>query len=837
MKIELKILSIILGGLLAGCLVIGCDQKPENSATKIPGSYRSLELMSNFRAYPNQDMPNDAYSKAFDHINLKMQRISNRTDNHWEAMGPAVTAGRTLTVAVNPQAELTVYAGSASGGLWRSRNLGLGNTWKRMETGFPVLGVSTIEFAPQDSSVMLIGTGEVYNIEETGNDGAYRATRGSYGIGILKSTDGGSSWSKTLDWSYEEQHGVWMIKMAPSNPDVVYAATTKGIYRSLDKGDNWDLVFEKLLGTDIDVDPNNPSIAVASFGNFDSEGKGIFYTFDGGITWEESTGVPTTFNGKILLARSASDSNIMYASVGNGFSSSTGFTWLLKSLNGGIDWEIINTTDYSRWQGWFSHDVAVHPTNPDELIAIGIDVHKSEDGGTSLEQKSNGGVTLGDIPSEGPDGPPNYSHSDHHFVMYHPTIEDLVLLGNDGGLFLSYDAGESFRSANVGYQSTQFYNGFSVSPINPNLALGGLQDNSTSIFRGTDNWQRAIGGDGSWTGVSAFDEDVFFGSAQYLNMVRTTNGGQNFVGVAPPGQGALFIAPFVVSKAQEGLLFAGARNVYISENNAQSWSTTSPLNGNSVYAMDASDIDANVLYVATVPDPDDMSSRPEVFSTQDKGETWQSVSFDLPNFIPNDIQVYPEDPSSAIIVFSGFGGSHVFRTNNYGETWEDIHGNLPSIPTNAVAINPNNIDQIFIGNDLNVFISNDAGASYQIYDEGLPNALIVLDLKISPIDQTLWIASHGNGAYRRPLEESNPVSVEEVQEVIVNVFPNPTSDIINVELSQGQVGKLQLFDMSGRLTLSSAKKNMISVGHLSAGNYLLKIGSENLDFIEKISIQ
>ena len=167
--------------------LFSCQDQPAKEMY-IPGSFKALELWNYQRAYPNDDIPPAAFSLGFEqHQKMVGTSPNQRRTEVWEPMGPLNTAGRLLTAAINPQAENTLYAGTASGGLWRSRNLGLGQTWEYVETGFPLLGVSTIEFNPQDSMVMYIGTGEVYNFQSTGTDGAFRSTRGSYGFGIFLS--------------------------------------------------------------------------------------------------------------------------------------------------------------------------------------------------------------------------------------------------------------------------------------------------------------------------------------------------------------------------------------------------------------------------------------------------------------------------------------------------------------------------------------------------------------------------------------------------------------------------------------------------------------------------
>ena len=303
-----------------------CNKQNQAEQTKVPGSYKALELFTKVRAYPEKNIPKAGYMSAYKTHKKLFDNTAIDRENTWEAMGPLNTSGRCLTVGINPQAPRTIYGGFASGGLWRSRQLGLNLSWERIETGFPVLGVSTIEFAHQDSTVMFIGTGEVYNTDVTGNDGAYRATRGSYGIGILKSTDGGSTWTHSLDWSYNQNEGVWMIKIAKTDDQLVYAATTQGVLKSTNQGESWVNVFENPIVTDLEIHPDDPNQIVISCGNFNTPGKGIYHTTDGGDTWQESTGVPGSFQGKILLARSTSSPNVLYASVGNGFSAATGKT-------------------------------------------------------------------------------------------------------------------------------------------------------------------------------------------------------------------------------------------------------------------------------------------------------------------------------------------------------------------------------------------------------------------------------------------------------------------------------------------------------------------------------
>ena len=824
------VLSSMAISIVAIILITGSKKE---QLSKIPGSYKALDMMSYIRAYPMADIPADGYARAYEqHVKLKSTQsdLLKSSEMEWEPMGPLNTAGRALTVAVDPLNPNTVYMGTASGGLWKSDDLGRGQSWEYVSTGFPVLGVSTIAFPPEDNQTIYIGTGEVYNFYSTGTDGAYRSTRGSYGIGILKSEDGGKTWTKSLDWSYQQNHGVWMVKVAPTNPSVLYAATTQGIYKSEDAGSSWNQVSSVIMATDIEIDPRNENRVIASFGNFGTPDKGIYRTVNGGQDWIKTQANDWfNFQGKILLARSESNPDILYASVGNGFGFNDGATWLLRTDDNGRNWTTVNNTDYSRWQGWFSHDIAINPNNPEELIAVGIDIHKSTDGGETITQKTNGGVFLGRPPIDEPDGPPTYSHSDHHFVMYHPDLADVVLYGNDGGLFVSYDGGETVQSANGGLQSTQFYNGFAVSRSDSVLAMGGLQDNSTVIFRGDGAWQRVIGGDGSWSAINQQDNNVIFGSYQNLNILKSIDNGQGFFNAGIgflPGESPLFIAPYVISDSDPPVMYAGGIYIYKSEDEANSWQATNnatPLNGDPAFCMDVYDADPDILYVGTVG----VTDEPRVFSSQDGGKTWLQSNTSLPNRIPNDIVIHPYDPSIAYVCFSGFGTDHLYRTEDFGLTWEPVGNGLPDVPCNALAIDPEDPTVMYLGNDISVYISVDNGFNWEVFDQGAPDAMIVMDLKVDPVNRKLWLASHGNGAYRTDMVSSIVSNEEILADNRITVFPNPASSIVNIE-SDNSINSLswELLDMKGARVLRSAERQ-VDISSLESGQYFFRIRTED----------
>lgn len=766
----------MLTGLVVA-LFASCETGDEDERLpKISGAYSALSHWGDSRAYPEADIPPDAFTRAYEHSRATLRRPLAQVfdarelgqasslflgqEPGWQAMGPTNGGGRTLTIAFDPLNPDTVYAGSASGGLWRSTTGGVGATaWQRVPTGFPELGVSTIAFEPGSSDVIYIGTGEVYNHQTAGDLEADRRTRGSYGIGILKSIDGGASWFKSLDWSYNQRHGAWAIRIDPFDSDVVWAATTDGVYKSVDAGQNWTRKHDVVMAMDLVIHPTNTDVALVGCGDLESPGRGIYRTTDGGETWSQIAGggVPSDFAGKIQFGVTPANPDLVFASIGNGFElyGPDNFTWLLRSTDFGDSWELRSTTDYSRWQGWYSHDVAVHPTDPDTVITVGIDIWKSIDGGLNLTQMSNWSTYyVGVLPPGGPEGEPDYSHADHHDVIFHPTDPNVVYFGNDGGVFRSLDGGNTFEGVNGGYQSQQFYNGSISYPTSADHAMGGLQDFASAVYRGNGQWQRWVfGGDGGWCAIDTSNPDVIYATAQWLTVAKSIDGGVNFLDISPPDLGGpvAFLAPLVMSPTNPEVLYAASNYIFKTFDGGDLWYVAqggTQIDGNPILLLAVAQDNDDVLYAASSPFVD----RGRVHRTTDGGSTFTDITGDLPDRYPGDMIVDPTDEATVYLTLSGFGTSHVFKSTDYGTTWDDIDGGvLPDVPTTAVAVDPAFPGHIYVGNDIGVYFTADEGAHWVQLDLGLPEAVLIGDLSISVAGRRLRAATHGQGMYERSL--------------------------------------------------------------------------------------
>lgn len=822
---------------------------------QISGAYEALNFLGAAKTYPTGTIPEKAHFAAWEKMQDMVADRGNPPTEPWETMGPHNKGGRTLALAFNPQNHNTLYAGSASGGLWVSYTAGVGvDAWQRVPTGFPVLGVSTIAIDPTDSLTMYIGTGEVYNAVGAGTGAAYRATRGSYGMGVLKTTDGGLSWQPSLDWTYQQQKGVWAVKIAPTNSDLLYAATTDGVYKSTDAGANWELMLEVIMASDLVIHPDDPEQVIVGCGNFNSPGAGIYSTTDGGQNWQQAGGLPTGFEGKIHLNYAPSQPDIVYASIGNGFSSANGASWLYRSEDFGGSWELKSDTDYSRWQGWFSHDVAVSTADPNQIAVIGINIWTSLDGGTNLNIASTGGASGGNPPIGGPEGPPSYVHSDAHDVIYHPTEPNTFYIATDGGVFRSLDNGDNFEAINGRYQTVQFYNGNSVSFQDSTFSMGGLQDNGTIRWNGDLTWTHIFGGDGSWSAIHPMQDDTFYVSWQGLNINRTFNDGNSFIAPNVPQLNfAAFIAPFVISPTDGNILYAGSGGIAKSTDAGISWSLMNGGNGldgsNPVLSMEIAWDNPEVVYAATAPTTIFGGVRGQVFVTTDGGDTWQNITGDLPDRYPMDMTVDPTNEAVAFVTYSGFGTGHVFRTEDYGVTWEDISGDLPDVPHNAVIVDPLFPHNIYVGNDLGVFVSVDNGSTWMSYMEGLTDAIMAFDLKISPSNRKLRVGTHGNGMYQRDLLEEPLVNTYSPDLAVtkMEVFPNPFQQqtTIQYELKTAQNIKIRVVDATGRLVqileeerrLAGQHQTVFIAGNLASGMYYVQLMTEGGVATEKVIIQ
>ncbi|MCP4726601.1 MAG: T9SS type A sorting domain-containing protein [bacterium] len=822
MKRDTKIIiSLVIMIIAAGIIGESTDKNisPENPFSAKNG----LEYWASQRYYPNNKLPGDGIIKAYrDSEILRKTNTPPVAPDTWEAMGPANIGGRTIALAMHPDDTNTLYAGAASGGLWRLTFTGTGDNdynWTRVETGYPVLGVNAIAMDPADKDVIYIGTGEVYGYKEQDGTAEFGSRwmriRGNYGLGILKSTDGGETWTKSLDWTKQMENGVLALEVHPENSDIVFAGTTEGVYRSEDAGGSWERVLTRIMVVDVDINPDNPEIVFASCGNLGSSGNGIYRSTNGGDTWEQLTnGLPDGWGGKTLLDIYQASPNIIYADICN-YAERIG---LYKSEDSGDTWEFVSGVvgvNLYVGQGYFSHFVRVNPVDNNKIFMAKVGYADSDDGGityTTIYQSTYDFVTSPEI----------IAHGDIHEFFNHPDDPDKFFLGTDGGVFITEDGGRYFRNLNNGFQTTQFYPGFASSNTNPDLGAGGFQDNGSAVYTGSAQWDWWVGwGDGGYAAIDQNNNDVVYLSSQFLSIYKSSNRFNSTLfddtddwsyatphnrsqPRHPDQEWAAFIAPFVLATSNR--MYAATNYVYRSDDAGETWehlNNDQPLSGLPVVSLAASRSNPNVVYAATVPyNPDNI--RPRFYASFNAGTSFTDYTQGLPDRYIVDVAVSPHNENAVYAALSGYGTSHLYRSTNGGRNWHDVGSGLPDLPTNVVICDPEDFSNVYVGNDLGVWVSTDYCQTWYEFSEGLPEAVISMDLSISESDRKLRVLTHGNGAYFRSLlpADGMPPDVVEVplEYELHQNFPNPfnPTTTISFELSRKEVVSLKIYNILGQ---------------------------------------
>ena len=725
-------------------------------------AWEMFQWWYNQRAFPYELIPQGAFEKAAAYARTKMKReargpYSTAATPSWVSLGPNNVGGRTLSIALDPSNPNIVWAGSASGGLWKSATGGEGaSAWSYVSTGYPTLSVSAISIDPSNANLIYIGTGEIslYHRPQNGTPGA----RSSYGMGILKSTNGGLTWAQTsLTWAFSQITAVQKIAINPLNTKTLYAATSEGVYKSTDAGANWLASDTALMAMDVAINPADTTILYATHGNLNSTPvNGLFKSTNAGGTWlRDSAGLPSTNFGRAVISICASHPSTVYLGIAN--ASSGASFGLYRSDDDGVTWSQASNANYTGGQGWYDIAVAVNPNDRLTVFSSGLDIWRSTSGGASLTEKSfwfQG--DMGAVPPGGPEGPSSYAHADHHAIVFDPAHPDTIYFACDGGVFKSTDGGNTYLGCNGGYVTTQFYNGFANALADSQIALGGLQDNGAVRYEGTTTWNKVDGGDGGWSAIDPTNAGILYDEYVYLSLKKSVGGGGfNSITTGLPGGSTVsnFIAPFVISHSNPAILYAGNLDVYKTTNGGSSWFAPNGganLNGTKVACIGVSYTSSDTLLAATGSGGVADSPLFQVFGSTNGGQTWTNVTGSLPNRYPTDIEFDPGVSSTVYITFSGYGTGHLFKSTNVGQSWTDITSNLPDIPHQSVVVDPVQPQNIYAGTDLGVYHSSNGGTLWEDFSSGMVPAM-VLDMTVSRSNNALRAATFGNGVYERKL--------------------------------------------------------------------------------------
>ncbi len=712
----------ILGGLCAGLLVTLCAafQQKERADEQL-----QREAFERDNANGSTLPAARARLTAFFEVrHMPLWQTKNGVTPKWQEMGPTVIShswgdmdngGRTCMIAINPRDPRILYLAAASGGIWKSTDEG--KSWNPIGDQIASMSVGAVAIDPFNPNVIYAGLGEPhYSLDSF------------HGVGFLRSRDAGKTWDLLssdvfLDYTFSR------IVPNPHRPGFLYAATSRGVFRSLDYGGTW---VQLLSGpaTDLLLDARSPDTLIASIGMpFGSSKNGLYKTTDAGASWTHLTRdlpAKATDLGRIQMDQCQAFPNVIYASL---YGKANGLVGLYKSTDFGERWlRMPNAPSYAGGSAWYSNCIAVSPTNPNVVFVGGFSTFRTLDGGETWEDntKSYAGGPV---------------HPDHHSFTFSPTEPGTLYLCTDGGAFRTRNLGQSWESVSNGLATVQFQS-VDVHPTDPNIAYGGTQDNGTNKFTGTTAWTNIFLGDGGVTRVNFKNPDVVY--TEYVNLVllKSTDAGKNWQDATngiDPAEGKLFYSPYNLDPSDPDTLVAGAQRVYRSTDAATNWTAISPKLGARVSAVTIAPNLSKVIYAGT--------NDGRMWVTPNTGKAWYEISKGLPKGYVNDICIDPHNARRAYVALGGWSPDRIWMTEDAGGTWKNLSGALPAMPIQAITLDPHHTNTLFIATTIGVFVSDDKGKNWKRFGAGLPN-VPVFSIVANPVTDWLTIGTHGRGAWR-----------------------------------------------------------------------------------------
>jgi photosystem II stability/assembly factor-like uncharacterized protein len=772
----------------------------------------------------------------------------------WRDVGPVVQGGRLVDIEGVPGEPYTFYVAYASGGVWKTTNNGI--SFEPLFDDQPSIIIGDMALDPSNPQRIFVGTGE------------NNSSRSSYGgEGVFRSEDGGETWTRV---GLEESDRIGRILVDPRDPDRVFVAVLgklytpggqRGVYRSDDGGDTWQLVLageNDLTGyVDLAFQPGNPDVIYAAAWerirrpwNFieGGGGTGVWKSTDGGDTWERvDGGFPRGEHvGRVGLAVTAANPQVLYASVDNQeilpedewdlgsgavtakrlrdmskeeflaqdpeeiedfirgndldprldarrliaavrsdsitiadllqalqdanaalFSADIRGIEVWRSDDAGNTWRRMNPEPIRQavyTYGYYFGQIRAAPDDVDRVYVLGVPLLVSEDGGVTWRGTAGRGV-----------------HGDHQAMWIDPEYSEHVILGNDGGLDVTFDGGKtwlSLSSVSVG----QFYT-VAVDMADPYNIYGGLQDNG--VLKGssrsrpniTGSWTRAGGGDGMWAQIDPRDNSTYYAGSQFGYYFRSGAAGYQRV---KPRNGVLeeplrynWLTPILLSSHNADVLYYGANKLFRSMDQGE---TFTALSDDLTQSSNRGDVPfATLTVVAESPKRFGLlwagTDDGHVYVTRSSGAEWTEVSGGLPrDRWVSRVEASNHDENVAYVSLNDDDiTAYVYRTNNLGRTWRDISDGLPDEAVNVIREDPVNPAVLYVGTDRGAYVSLDTGRTWQAVGSGLPN-VPVHDLIVHPRERELVAGTHGRSVWILDVLPVQELS-DEVRASEVHVFP------------------------------------------------------------------
>lgn len=688
----------------------------------------------------------------------------------WRSIGPALTSGRIADFAVNPNNNSEYYVAVASGHVWKTTNRGV--TFEPVFDNYGAYSIGCVAMDPNNNNVVWVGTGENNHQRALG-----------YGNGVYKTTDGGKSWK---NMGLKESRQIGGIVIDPRNSNIVFVAAEgsvwgpggeRGLYKTTDGGKTWTKVLNISEHTGVNniiFDPRNPDVMYATSEQrrrhvFTKIGGGpesaVYKSYDAGATWEKiMVGLPNVDIGGMGIAISPANPDILYLIV-EAAENKGGF---FRSTNRGATWE--KMSDYTS-SGQYFNEIYCDPKNTDVVYSLEVVSKVTYDGGKTWKNLSI-----------------KERHVDDHAMWINPIDTKNFLIGGDGGIYETFDGGETF-DFKENLPVTQFYRVATDNSLPFYYVYGGTQDNNSlggpSQTLSSDgivnsDWIFTNGGDGFWSAIDPENPDIVYAESQYGGMVRFDRKSGEAIDIRPePRKGELtykwnWDTPLFISHFNNKRLYTAANKVFRSDDRGDTWQVisddlTAQIDRNTWKVMDKYwSIDAvakdksTSLYGTIVSLAESPVKENLLYAGTDDGliqvtedqKTWRKI--DKFPTIPENTYVSDICPSKfdENVVFASFNNTlrddfkpYVLKSTDKGRTWKSISSNLPA--NGAVHtieqdfINP---DLLFVGTEFSFFVSTDGGENWIPLKSGLPD-IPVRDISIQKRENDLVIATFGRGFY------------------------------------------------------------------------------------------
>ena len=699
---------------------------------------------------------------------LKNSGAKYKTTNQsqWTFEGPSQTfggnkgQGRVNVIEFHPTNANTYIVGAAGGGAWRTTNDGV--NWTPLYNDFASLGVSDIDYNPQNPNTIFLCTGD-------------RDATDNYSIGLMVSYDGGVNWNTTgLQYSLANLNNTNCLVINPLDTNSMTIATGNGILKSFDAGNTW----QSTIGGDfkqVVYNPADTNILYAA--SFASGNSNIYRSADGGLSWQAVTSLSNSR--RIVLAVTPANPRIVKAVVANNSnglngiysSSDTGKTFT-KKYGGTCNTNILNSasslsSSTCDGQGWYDLCIAISPVDSNKVVVGGINTWQSSNGGSSwtiINQAYGGAPGVASV------------HADKHYLAYHPLNPGTLYECNDGGVYKTSNI-TLWSDLSNGLNITQFYRN-AVADV-ATFVIGGAQDNGTKRVNFNNTAAHLTGGDGMDCQIDYSSASIFYTASQYGSINRTTNGGSSYSTISsniPGNPTGDWITPYIIHPIDPTILLAGYDHLFASYNRGNSWtdiSTTLPT-GTKIKRIAMSPADYDRIFI--------LSGTSTLRYTSNFGSTWTSVPVGYSGTV-SDIHVDPKNKDLLWVTYSGYTNARVATFNVNGNKWSLKNDGLPNVPVNCITIDSSNAT-VYVGTDVAVFYRDWTMANWALFNSGLPSAEVT-DLGINHTTNEIWAATYGRGMWKSPKDNMTPNGIANVPMAldVISVFPNPNNGEFTISTS------------------------------------------------------